>query len=112
MDVVMQLVSKYCMNELEAYGLCVQNNPQDWNLKCNQYKAKVTECSSTHPGVQTIKKACVQEFATYDACLKENPQNVEKCVASLNQFLQCAESAAVKLEQSLKTGSGQELKSA
>ncbi|XP_077986168.1 coiled-coil-helix-coiled-coil-helix domain-containing protein 5-like [Glandiceps talaboti] len=107
MDIIMQIVSKYCKNELDTFGECVQNNPGDWHVKCNQYKARLTECSSSHPGVQNVKTKCSEEFAAYDVCLKENPDKVDNCVPTLLKFLECADNAAINLEKTLKSQQGE-----
>eukprot|EP00058_Branchiostoma_floridae_P008258 XP_002593746.1 hypothetical protein BRAFLDRAFT_124473 [Branchiostoma floridae] len=90
----MELVAKFCHSELEAYGSCVQDNPQNWPTKCAELKKKVSNCSSTHPSIQRIKRDCHKQFQVYDYCIRNNPSDVEVCVPALREFFTCGHNAA------------------
>ncbi|XP_078686757.1 coiled-coil-helix-coiled-coil-helix domain-containing protein 5-like [Branchiostoma floridae x Branchiostoma belcheri] len=93
-NVVMELVAKFCHSELEAYGSCVQDNPQSWPTKCAELKKKVSNCSSTHPSIQRIKRECHKQFQMYDYCIRNNPSEVEVCLPALQEFFTCGHTAA------------------
>ncbi|XP_063966377.1 coiled-coil-helix-coiled-coil-helix domain-containing protein 5-like isoform X2 [Lytechinus pictus] len=97
-EAVVTLVLKYCGKELEEYGNCVAQYPENWQNKCKDLGEAASACSSNHPAVQKIQHDCAREYQVYDQCLKENPQDVTKCVKPLHQFMDCAEKTASRIQ--------------
>ncbi|XP_013880442.1 coiled-coil-helix-coiled-coil-helix domain-containing protein 5 [Austrofundulus limnaeus] len=91
MQAAMDISAKYCQKELEAYGSCVASNPSKWQQKCHELKAKVANCTSSHPVIQKIRKDCSHEFVKFEQCLAENQDAPTSCSAHISRFLGCAE---------------------
>lgn len=41
------ITTKYCQKDMEAYGSCVASNPSTWQQRCHELKMKVAQCTSS-----------------------------------------------------------------
>ncbi|XP_034046870.1 coiled-coil-helix-coiled-coil-helix domain-containing protein 5-like [Thalassophryne amazonica] len=92
MQVAIDITTKYCHKEMEAYGSCVASNPSTWQQTCHELKMKVAQCTSSHPVIQKIRQGCSKEFAEFESCLSENQNKLSTCSPHVTRFLSCAES--------------------
>ncbi|XP_064649001.1 coiled-coil-helix-coiled-coil-helix domain-containing protein 5-like [Lineus longissimus] len=91
MDVTMQLVAKYCGNELMKYSECVEKHPHSWPSTCDMLRLAVAKCSDQNHTIKRVKVECVKEFDKYNSCIRGNPTSVERCIPLLDHFSSCAE---------------------
>uniref|UniRef100_A0AAQ5YES1 IMS import disulfide relay-system CHCH-CHCH-like Cx9C domain-containing protein n=1 Tax=Amphiprion ocellaris TaxID=80972 RepID=A0AAQ5YES1_AMPOC len=91
MQAAMDITSKYCHKEMEAYGSCVASNPSTWQQNCHELKMKVAQCTSSHPVIQKIRQDCSKEFVEFERCLRENQDKPTSCSPHVARFLGCAE---------------------
>ncbi|XP_071801827.1 coiled-coil-helix-coiled-coil-helix domain-containing protein 5-like [Asterias amurensis] len=101
MDAVLTLVMKYCGKELDTYGNCVKDHPDDWQTACDELKVKASNCSDHHPVVRQINRDCASEFHEYEFCLKKNQTDVTQCVEKLQSFLKCADVSAHRIQNAV-----------
>eukprot|EP00794_Sanderia_malayensis_P016008 gene16008-17624_t len=93
-ETVMDLVEKKCQEEVNAYSICVTNNPETWLQRCAKEKKNLNDCSSKSPIIKAINSKCSSEFKTYDNCLNKNFMEPHKCAPELELFSLCAEAVA------------------
>ncbi|XP_033096944.1 coiled-coil-helix-coiled-coil-helix domain-containing protein 5-like isoform X1 [Anneissia japonica] len=101
MEAIVNIITKYCGEELDNYGRCVTENPSSWQNDCDDLKNKATHCSSQHPAVKRINRECANSFKEYDTCLNTHPQDVQQCVSQLEEFLKCAERSSQRIENAV-----------
>lgn len=87
----MQLVTKFCGEELGIYMKCVEDYPKTWHTHCENSKQQLAWCAQQNPVIKKIRESCVSPFASYEKCILANPQDVTACMRELSSFIECAE---------------------
>uniref|UniRef100_A0A3B5K335 IMS import disulfide relay-system CHCH-CHCH-like Cx9C domain-containing protein n=1 Tax=Takifugu rubripes TaxID=31033 RepID=A0A3B5K335_TAKRU len=95
MQAAIDITTKYCQKDMEAYGSCVASNPSTWQQRCHELKMKVAQCTSSHPVIQRIRQGCSKEFMDFERCLRENQDNATSCSPHVARFVACAETVDI-----------------
>ena len=95
MQSALEQVAIHCTNEVDAYQICVDSNPNSWQTDCAPYKDALTACAAKHSGlVNAIKERCKGEIEQYERCLKANAGNPDTCLPQLERMWLCTERGA------------------
>ncbi|KAI9594204.1 hypothetical protein BDF19DRAFT_445228 [Syncephalis fuscata] len=92
MEDTLSEVAKHCAEQLQAYGACVERNPDNWDKQCVKQRQGLTLCADTKvSSLRRVKEACAEAIQAYDQCINTNQQTPERCIDALRALHTCTE---------------------
>lgn len=92
MQAAMEQVALNCGAELENYQVCVESNPNTWQIECAERKSMLTSCAAKCSGlVNSVKERCKPQIEQYERCLKANGHSPGTCQPMLEKLWACSE---------------------